>query len=135
MLKLVVLPAAAQAEQAWIRDEVRVHKRTGPGTKYRILGTVKTGESYEVLSRGDGWTQIRGGGETAWIPAGYLQSETPARVQLEQFQAESAQMRAGHGKLTAEVEELRRRGDRGGKGALHKRAHYGRASYIKGRHI
>lgn len=107
LVGLVGLPAASVAEQAWIKDEVRVHKRTGAGTKYRILGQVKTGDVLEVRSRAKEWTQVRDASGDAWIPAGYLQSEPPARVQLEQYIAEGAQMRSDHGALTSEVQELR----------------------------
>ena len=107
LLGMIGLPAASHAEQAWIKDEVRLHKRTGPGTQYRILGPVKTGESFEVLSRAKEWTQVRDAEGDAWIPAGYLQNEPPARVQLERYIAERAQMRGDHGTLTVEVEALR----------------------------
>jgi SH3 domain protein len=107
LVGLIGLPAASHAERSWIKDEVRIHKRTGPGTKYRILGTVTTGDSFEVLTRAEAWTQIRGDTGEAWIPAGYLQSEPPARIQLERHVTESAQMREAHGTLTTEVEQLR----------------------------
>ena len=107
LVGLLGLPAASHAENAWIKDEVRLHKRTGPGTQYRILGAVKTGDVFEVLSRAEEWTQVRDSEGDAWIPAGYLQNEPPARVQLERHISESAQMRNDHGQLTAEVEELR----------------------------
>ena len=107
LVVLLGLPVASHAEQAWIKDEVRLHKRTGPGTQYRILSAVKTGDQFEVLSRAESWTQVRDAKGDAWIPAGYLQNEPPARIQLERYIAESAQMRSDHGQLTTEVEELR----------------------------
>ncbi|MBW2267841.1 MAG: TIGR04211 family SH3 domain-containing protein [Deltaproteobacteria bacterium] len=104
---LLGLPAESHAERAWIKDEVHLNKRTGPGTKYRILGAVKTGDAVEVLSRTEGWTQVRDGDGEAWIPVGFLQSEPPARIQLERHVAESTKMRADHSELTTEVEKLR----------------------------
>jgi SH3 domain protein len=78
--------------------------------QYRILGVLATGDSVEVLSRSAGWTQVRApDGMDGWIPEGYLQAETPARIRLERHQAETAELRARFETLSAEVEDLRSR--------------------------
>jgi SH3 domain protein len=95
---LVVLAGASHAERAWIKDELRLNIRTGPGLRYRILGVLATGDSVEVLSRTEGWTQVRApGGMDGWIPEGYLQAETPARIRLERHEAETAELRTRFG--------------------------------------
>ena len=48
----------ARAETGWVDDQVRLNLRTGPGSQYRILGSVETGDSVEILSRGDGWIEV-----------------------------------------------------------------------------
>lgn len=98
---------AARAESAWVKDEMRLNVRTGPGTKYRIQGAIETGDAVEVLRRDEGWTQVRirnGGGEAeeGWIPEGYLQSEMPARIRLARFEEQGAE-------LQKQLEELGRR--------------------------
>lgn len=109
MVVALLVPAApSRAERAWIKDEVRLNIRTGPGTQFRILGVLTTGDSVEVLSRGEGWTQVRGkGGVDGWIPVGFLQPEAPARIRLERHEADTASLRDRFGKLSGEVEELR----------------------------
>ncbi len=64
---------SAVAERAWIKDELRLNLRTGPGVQFRIMGRLKTGDALELLERGDGWTKVRVAefGE-GWIPEGYL---------------------------------------------------------------
>ena len=104
---LALWPAESRAERGWIRDEVRINKRTGPGTQFRIVGVAKTGDGFDIVSREEKWTQIRDGDGESWIPAGYLQVEPPASVQLERYKAETSQARESHGRLTAELEELR----------------------------
>ena len=106
---LFALPATAAAERAWVKDEVRLNLRIGPETKYRILGGLKTGDSVEIMARGDGWTQVRFGDREGWIPAGFLQPEPPAGVQLERHLAETAELRERFSTLSTEVEELRSR--------------------------
>ena len=109
---LTVVPAIGQAERAWVKDEVRLNVRTGPGLQYRIVGAATTGDSLDVLSKTREWTQVRGKDMEGWIPVGYLQSDPPARVILEKFKSESEQLTSSHGALTTEVEQLRDRRDR-----------------------
>lgn len=105
---LALLASASRAEVAWVKDELRLNLRTGPGVQYRIRGVVKTGDSVEILSRGDSWTQIRVDdvGE-GWIPVGYLQASAPAGLQLAQREAEAAELRERVATLTQDAEELR----------------------------
>nr|WP_231747514.1 SH3 domain-containing protein [Auraticoccus cholistanensis] len=50
-----------------------VNVRTGPGTSYRVLGTIETGQSLPVKGSGKaGWTQVSYSGQTAWISSDYV---------------------------------------------------------------
>jgi len=95
------------AEVAWVKDEVRLNLRAGPGTQFRIKGSVTTGDRMEVLQRGDGWTKINTSelGE-GWIPAGFLQNEPPAMVRLERTLAETAEFRSQYDSITTRTSEL-----------------------------
>jgi len=105
---LVMLAGASHAERAWVKDELQLNIRTGPGVKYRILGVLATGDPVETLSLTEGWTQVRApSGMDGWIPEGYLQAEIPARVRLERHEAETAELRTRFEKLSAEVVDLR----------------------------
>jgi SH3 domain protein len=85
---LLVAPAAA--ERAWLKDELRVNLRSGPGLKYRILGSLGTGDAVAILERGERWTQVRPEVlPEGWIPAGYLSAAPPARVALAEREAEN----------------------------------------------
>jgi uncharacterized protein YgiM (DUF1202 family) len=85
----------ALAEAAWVRGGIRLNLRTEPGTEYRIIGGVSTGDAVNVTRRVEGWVQIRlGDGSAGWIPDGYLQSEPPPNVRLEQLEDEATQLRA-----------------------------------------
>jgi SH3 domain protein len=105
---LALLASESRAERAWVKDELRLNLRTGPGVQYRIRGAVKTGDAVEILSRGDSWTQIRVDeiGE-GWIPVGYLQPTAPASLQLAQSEAEAAELRERVATLSRDATELR----------------------------
>jgi SH3 domain protein len=108
MLALALLVAVrASAETGWVDDQVRLNLRTGPGNQYRIVGSVETGDSVQVLSRGDGWIEVRADGKTGWVPDGYLKSEPPAVVKLARIETETAELRSRGGLLNEEAAKLR----------------------------
>jgi len=93
----------AAAERLWVRDEVRINVRSGPGTGHGVVGLVKTGDALEVLSRGDGWLRIRTpDGTEGWMPAGYLEPEPPAAARLAEQEREVERLREQIEALRAE---------------------------------
>ena len=86
--------ARAEAESAWVRGELRLNLRDAPGTQYRVLGVLETGDGVQVLRRTEKWTQVRLPiGQQGWIPKGYLRSEPPPEVRPEETVAELASLR------------------------------------------
>jgi hypothetical protein len=107
-INLVAPPETEAAERAWIRGEIRLNVRSGPGTAYRILGGVATGDGLSVLERGEGWTKVRLADATeGWIPVGYLKAEPPPTIRLAQLEAEVTQLRSQLESTSGEGEELR----------------------------
>jgi SH3 domain protein len=105
---IAVPSGLAHAESGWVKDELRLNLRSGPGTQYRIIGVIKTGDSAQILSRGDGWTKVRmADADEGWLPAGYLQPEPPARIALSRSQARASELEASLAALTGEAQELR----------------------------
>ena len=54
---LTMAGTEALAEQGWVRGEIRLNIRTGPGTQYRIVGGIKTGDGVGILDRRESWTK------------------------------------------------------------------------------
>jgi SH3 domain protein len=107
---LVALPASA--EKAWVRGEVRLNLRSGPGNQYRILEVLKTGDSLQVLKREEKWTMVRTPtGDEGWIPGGYLNAQPPPTVRLEELEVEVANLRDVLERTEAEASSLRRRSE------------------------
>jgi hypothetical protein len=99
-------PGHAAAE--WVKGDVRLNLRTGPGTDRRIIASVDTGDRVTVLDSVEGWTQVRiDDGRDGWVPAGYLANEPPPTVRLEQVEKELAEARERLGSVGGETEELR----------------------------
>jgi hypothetical protein len=107
-LVLLAWTGIAAAEQAWVRGDIRLNVRTGPGTQYRIVTGIGTGDGLSVLKRGEGWTQIRlSDGKQGWIPEGYLDAEPPAALRLERLEQESIRLRSELDKTSSDRETLR----------------------------
>jgi SH3 domain protein len=103
-----LLPSAPRAEPAWVRGDIRLNVRSGPGTKYRILEGVATGDGLTVISRKEKWTQVRlDDGTEGWIPVGYLETKPPPTIKLQQLEDEVTSLRARLEKSTSEGATLR----------------------------
>ncbi len=106
---LTVAPVStAAAARSWVKGDVLLNVRAGPGTEHRPLGAITTGDPVEILDQSNGWTRVRSdaAGE-GWIPSGFLQEEPPAVVRLEQVEAEATTLRQRVNELSAEAESLR----------------------------
>jgi SH3 domain protein len=104
--------AAAAAETAWVRGEVRLNLRTGPGTQYRILGVVTTGDEVKIIDRANDWTKVEwkkpeGDVEQGWIPEGYLRPEPPPTIRLERAESRVGTLEEELANLSRETEKLR----------------------------
>ncbi len=111
LLLCVVLATLAAggsaAETGWVKDELTLNLRTGPGNQYRIKGTIKTGESVQIVSQREGWTEVRSTRHgDGWVPEGFLQPEPPAGMRLEETLAETADFRERFTSLTDRVKQL-----------------------------
>lgn len=101
-------PSSASAEQAWVRDEIRLNLRTGPSVANRIVGVVKTGDEVTVLDRTEGWTKVRNvvEGKEGWIPEGYLDPQAPPDIRLAEVEARAAELESELARVSKRAEEL-----------------------------
>ena len=115
------LSASAQ-ERAYIRDEIRVNMRAGPGLEFRILRVLTSGEVVRRVAERDDWVQVAiPGGPDGWIESGYVSTQVPPSVVLPQVQDQlthaEARVRELERKLTSqsdsitELEQLRARNE------------------------
>ena len=105
-LVIVLLgPASASAEMAYVSDQLEITLRTGPGVKNKITAMLNSGDELEVLQRNpEGYTQVRApNGKTGWVLQRYLMNEPAARSRLEEITTREQQLAAQQ----AEIEQLR----------------------------
>ncbi|MGY3859032.1 TIGR04211 family SH3 domain-containing protein [Aeromonas intestinalis] len=87
----------ALADTRYVSDNIFTYIHNGPGTQYRILGSVKAGEPLEVktVNNEAGFTQIVDGrGREGWIKNSELQSQISLRERLPQVEKELEEAKA-----------------------------------------
>jgi uncharacterized protein YraI len=105
---LMLGTAPIAAETAWVKDELRINLRTGPGTEFRILGVMKSGDRVTIVERQEGWTQVQPvAGDPGWIPVGYLLPTAPASVRLESAETRASTLQGQLDEITTEAGTLR----------------------------
>lgn len=99
LLGILICLCAQQvlADTRYVSDNIFTYIHNGPGTQYRILGSVKAGEPLEVkaVNNDAGFTQVVDGrGREGWIKNSELQAEISLRERLPQVQKELDEAKA-----------------------------------------
>lgn len=83
-LALFASAGVAMAAPGFATGNVNV--RTGPGTSYAAIDTVRRGESVNVQGCRDGWCYIEKRGSDGWVSVNYLSSARSASRPVVRFQ-------------------------------------------------
>lgn len=86
----------ALADTRYVSDNIFTYIHNGPGTQYRILGSVKAGEPLEVkaVNSEAGFTQVVDDrGREGWIKNSELQSQISLRERLPQVEKERDELK------------------------------------------
>lgn len=84
----------AAAEKRYVSDELSTYVHSGPGTKYRIVGTLNAGESVELLSTDGNFAQVKDErGRNVWLPTEQLSNIPSMKTRIPQLEAENQKLR------------------------------------------
>jgi len=86
---LLVLMASvfALAESMYVTDLIKLTLRSGPGTEYKILAVVESGQQVEVIEPGEDWSLVRlSNKKMGYVLSRYLASEPTYNILFEQLQ-------------------------------------------------
>ncbi|MDA1063929.1 MAG: TIGR04211 family SH3 domain-containing protein [Proteobacteria bacterium] len=99
---LLLLPLLAAAETAYVTDNLRLGLHQAADTSDRAFRSLDSGQALEVLSRDSNYAYVRlPDGVEGYVKVAYLVDDKPAKLIVEETQAEVV-------RLEAQLEELRR---------------------------
>lgn len=83
LLVLICLASSASAVTRYVSDDLHTFLHSGPGTKYKIIGSVNTGEHIKVIQTNSGFTQVRDSkGRSGWINSKYVSNKLGLKERL-----------------------------------------------------
>lgn len=101
--------AESSGKYVYVTENEGIWTTRGPGTEYKLIGTVRPGDRLEYISEKKNYYQvIKPNGQEAWIPKKYVQSEKSFRYQAEELAKENAELKYKLEHIDSEsVKELR----------------------------
>jgi len=89
-LFLFLMATPAHSETLYIRDDIEVMVRTGPGNDRRIIAMPRSGTPVEVLEALDDWTMVRlRNDKEGWMMTRYLSPGPPAKEIIATLKSEN----------------------------------------------
>lgn len=101
---------ALHAQTRYVSDRLEITLRSGPGTQFKILELLTSGQALRILDAGPEWSRVRVGQETeGWVLNRYLIDQPTARIQLERLETRHRSLRERAAALTEENARLKAR--------------------------
>ena len=106
---ILYLPFPAWGQyKVYVTDYFEITCRGGPGTDFKIIRLLHSGDAVEFLSEAEGWTQVRlEGGEVGWVLSRYVMREKPLSLQAERLIKENAELKKDQTEYTQQVGQYR----------------------------
>jgi len=111
---LILLPGGVFAQNMYVTDSLKLTLRSGPGTEYKILAVIDSGQQVELIQRGDEWSVVKlPDGKEGHVLTRYLTTDAPSSVLLERLQIkhnnlvqQSSTLGEDHNRLKSENNRL-----------------------------
>jgi SH3 domain protein len=112
---LILLPALAAAETAYVTDNLRLGLHQAEDTSDRAFRFLESGQAMEILVRDRNYANVRlPDGTEGWVKSAYLVDEKPAKLivaetteERDRLASELEQARAAFAEPAATIDELR----------------------------
>lgn len=98
-------PLAVAAEQAYVSEDLSIWLHAGPGSNYRIIGSLSAGEPLSISgeAKGNYTPVVDGKGRDGWVESKQLSTTAGYRQQVENLQQQLANASAALTKANSQV--------------------------------
>lgn len=99
----------AAGSQAFISDDLTIFMHAGPGTNYRILGTITAGSKIEITGKSDkGYSEIKDDkNRITWVDSKYITTKPGLRFVVANVNEKLARANDYNAQLDGEINELK----------------------------
>ena len=112
---LILLPAFAAAETAYVTDNLRLGLHTAEDTSDRAFRFLESGQAMEILTRDRNYANVRlPDGTEGWVKSAYLVDEKPAKLivaetieERDRIARELEEAKAAFAEPAATIDDLR----------------------------
>ena len=97
LLALISLASSASSATRYVSDNLHTFIHSGAGTKYKIVGSVNSGEHITVMktNKSSGFTLIKDSkGRSGWINSKYISKQLGLKERLPKLEAKLAKLNA-----------------------------------------
>ena len=101
--------ALSKGSQAYISDDLTIFMHAGPGTNYRILGTINAGSQIEITGKSDnGYSEIIDEkNRITWVETKYITSTPGLRFEVANINDKLTRANDYSAQLDGEINELK----------------------------
>lgn len=94
-LILIFISSFANAATSYISDDLHTFIHSGPGTKYKIIGSVNTGDRVEIIRKNSKYTLIKDSkGRSGWVNSKYISAQPGLKERLPQLETQLTKVQA-----------------------------------------
>ncbi len=80
---IITLTNTVYAEKMYVGNILKITLRTGPGTDYKVIQMLESGQEVDVLEPGKDWSRIlTSGGEEGWVLTRFVSPQVPSDLLL-----------------------------------------------------
>jgi len=89
LLTLIFASSVANAATYYISDNLHTFIHSGPGTKYKIIGSVNTGDHVKIVRKEGKYTLIKDSkGRSGWVNSKYVSNQPGLKERLPELEAQ-----------------------------------------------
>ena len=93
LMSILIHATSSNAEQYYVSQRIEITMRTGPGTSYKVMSMLPSGETTTMLQYGKEWSRIEtSDGKDGWVLSRYLTKEMPATSMVAELQAKNSEL-------------------------------------------